>query len=66
MDTIVMGYSMDKSDFTDVIVESNQEFDLANFTWGVGNFTLSSTTPDTVNTTTPKPTDATDVSDEIY
>jgi len=66
IDTEIEGTSMDKSDLTDVITESNQEFDLLNFTYGVGTYTLSSTTPATVDTVTAKPTSSADVSDQIF
>ncbi len=66
IDTEVEGTDMDKTDLTDVIRESNQEFDLANFTYGTGTYTLSSTTPATVDTITAKPTSSSDVSDQIF
>ncbi len=66
MSTSVEGSSMIKSDLTDVIVESNQKFDLANFTYGAGTYSLSSTTPANVSTLTPKPTSLVDISDQIF
>lgn len=66
IDTEISGSDMDKSDLSDVIHENNQEFDLANFVYGAGANTLSSTTPTLVDTVIGKPTSAADVSDEIY
>ena len=66
IDTEVEGTDMDKSDHTDVIHESNQEYDLANFTYGAGTYTLSSTTPTTVDTVIPRPTSTSDVSDQLF
>jgi hypothetical protein len=66
IDTIIQGDDMDKSDLTDVIFALNQEYDLANFAYGGGANTLSSTTPNTLDTTNAKPTSAVDVSDQIF
>ncbi len=67
MDTIVEGTDMDKSDLTDIIFVTNQEFDLVNFSYVFnGNHTLSSTTPETLDTVTAKPTNTSDVSDQIF
>lgn len=67
IDTDVDGTDMVKADLSDQIRDNNQEFDLVNFSYGSGANTLSSTTPVTVDTATPKPTSATtDVSDEIF
>jgi hypothetical protein len=66
INTEVEGTSMIKSDLTDVIVESMQRFDDANFIYGDPVYTLSSTTPVTVDTEIAKPTSSTDVSDQIF
>ncbi|PLX27043.1 hypothetical protein C0583_04845 [Candidatus Parcubacteria bacterium] len=66
INTQVEGLPMWDNTDTYWITDANQEFDLNNFTYGLGSYTLSSTTPDTLNTVTPKPTSFTGVSDEIF
>ena len=48
------------------INEDQQEFDLANFNYGTGTFTLSSTTPITVDVVAARPTSGVDVSDQVF
>lgn len=51
---------------SNTIGEENQEFDLVNFNYGSGTFTLSSTTPQLVDIVAARPTNMTDVSDDVF
>ncbi len=64
LDNQVEGTWMTKG--SDAIPENNQEFDLNNFTWGAGTYTLSSTTPANVDIVVARPTNSTNLSDMIY
>lgn len=67
LDSEIEGTDMNRSGGGGVIRESNQEFGLSNFVYGFGTYTLSSTTPDVVDITAPKPqTSQIDVSDQIF
>ena len=57
---------MDKSDLTDLIRATEQKYDIINFNYAAGTFTLSSTTPSTPDIISPKPTSQGTTSDEIY
>lgn len=57
---------MIKSDLTDYIGADSQEFATSSFIYGAGTFSIATTVADQqVDTVIPKPTSATDVSDEI-
>lgn len=64
IDTEIEGTWMTKG--IDVITENNQLFDLANFTYPTATYTLSSTTAASVDVVVARPTNPTDVTDEVY
>jgi hypothetical protein len=64
LDNYIEGTSMVNG--PNAINENNQQFDLSNFNWSTGTFTLSSTTPQLVNIDAARPTSAADVSDQIF
>jgi len=65
LDTDVEGVDMDRDGGGGTIDEHYQEFDLSSFVYGAGTYTLSSTTPEQVNTIIPRPT-GTNSTDDIY
>lgn len=67
IDSDVEGTNMDRNGGGGTIGDWQQEFDLANFTYGAGTYHLSSTTAELVDVVAVKPTTATpDVSDQVY
>ncbi len=66
LDSDISGTDMTKgTSSTDKIPANQQTYDLSNFTYP-GTYTLSSTTPATLDVVVPRPTSTADVSDQVF